>query len=103
MCKQKKRPSILKYQSNIASNPAIGMHRYRMTKPKHLRQLKPSRVLVVGAVWNFIEPIENRRCFACKSDLTETVDLCQRSVVNDVSRNRAQYDAKENNGLYAGS
>ena len=40
MCRQKKRASILKYQSNIASKPAPGMQSYIMAKNKHL----PSRL-----------------------------------------------------------
>ena len=32
MCKYKKRPSMLKYQSNIASNPATGMQSFALTK-----------------------------------------------------------------------
>ena len=35
MCKQKKRPSILKYQSNIAPKPATGKQGYSMTQNKH--------------------------------------------------------------------
>ena len=40
MCKQKKRPSILKYQSNIAPKPATGKQGYSMTQNKHLTPLK---------------------------------------------------------------
>ena len=39
-CKQKKRSSILKYKSNIASKPATGMQSYTLTKSKHLTSLK---------------------------------------------------------------
>ena len=40
MCKEKKRPSILKYQPNIASKPATGMLSYTLTKNEHLASLK---------------------------------------------------------------
>ena len=44
--------------------------------------------MVVGACSGFIEPIDNRTCFARKSDVTITVELCQQSVYIDVSQTK---------------
>ena len=41
MCKQTKRPSVIIYQSNIASKPATGTPQsYTLTKNRHLTSLK---------------------------------------------------------------
>ena len=84
MCKQKKRPSVLKYQSDIASKPASETQSFTLTKNRHLTSLKAFE-LGIGACTSCFERLHNMTCFACNSEFSETVEIRQRSVFIDVS------------------
>ena len=51
----------------------------------------------------FIEPKDNRTCFAHKRYLTEPVDLCQRNVTLTLDKLNTAQIGNENNLSYARS
>ena len=77
----KKRPSILKYQSNISCCNA----KLHIDKNEHLTSLKAVQIGVVGEFTSCFEPMDKRTCFACDSEFSEKVEIRQRSVFIDVS------------------
>ena len=75
MCNHREYPIMLKCHSNNASNPLTGIQGYTVTMNNHLTSLKAVELRSL-VHYGFIEPKDNRTCFAHKSYLAETVDLC---------------------------
>lgn len=103
ICNQKKYPTILKYQSNIASRPATGTQGYTMVNDKHLTSLESVR-LGSSVHERDLSKLDNRACFAHKTTLNWSENCVSGAFTLTLAKaNRAQYHANDINRLYEGS